>query len=140
MKGSYLLLIQLNDDVIINYGVKNKSYFNKGFYVYVGSALNSVENRIERHLRDNKKTYWHIDYLLNFSDIINAYYRENNYREECIIAKSLNKIFLPINEFGSSDCKCKSHLFYGSKEKILEFIKKNNFNKYQTKDLNLNVY
>ena len=140
MKGSYLLLIKLSDNVIINYSVKNKKHFNKGFYVYVGSALNGLENRIERHLRDNKKTYWHIDYLLNFCEIINAYYRENKFREECNIAKSLNKKFLPINEFGSSDCKCKSHLFYGSKEKILEFIETNNFNKYQTKDLNLNVH
>jgi endonuclease-3 len=140
MKGSYLLFIKLVDNEIIKYGVKNKNYFNKGFYIYVGSALNNLENRIERHLRDNKKTYWHIDYLLNFCEIIKVYYRENNYREECNIANSLNKNFLPINEFGSSDCKCKSHLFYGSKEKILDFIEKNNFKKYQTKDLNLNVY
>ncbi len=116
MKGSYILFIKLDEDKLIEYGIRKKNYFKKGLYIYVGSALNSLENRIERHLGNKKKIHWHIDYLLNFGQIINIFYRENNNREECNIANLLKKRFLPIFNFGSSDCKCKTHLFYDSKK------------------------
>jgi endonuclease-3 len=130
MKGSYILFIKLDEDRLIEYGVKKKNYFKKGFYIYVGFAINSLENRIERHLRNNKKIHWHIDYLLNYGQMISIFYRESNNREECDIANLLKKRFLPISDFGSSDCKCKTHLFYGSKKKLLEFIIQNNMNEY----------
>jgi endonuclease-3 len=130
MKGSYILFIKLDEDKLIEYGIRKKNYFKKGLYIYVGSALNSLENRIERHLGNKKKIHWHIDYLLNYGQIINIFYRENNNREECDIANLLKKKFLPIVNFGSSDCKCKTHLFYGSKKNLLEFIIKNNMNEY----------
>lgn len=130
MKGSYILFIKLDEDKLIEYGIRKKNYFKKGLYIYVGSALNSLENRIERYLGNKKKIHWHIDYLLNYGQIINIFYRENNNREECDIANLLKKKFLPIVNFGSSDCKCKTHLFYGSKKNLLEFIIKNNMNEY----------
>jgi len=83
MKGSYLLLIKLNDDKFIKYGIKKNYYFKKGFYIYVGSALNNLEKRIERHLRINKKKHWHIDYFLNYGNITNIFYKESNHKEEC---------------------------------------------------------
>ena len=30
----------------------------------VQNAMNSLESRVKRHLSDNKKKHWHIDYLL----------------------------------------------------------------------------
>ena len=130
MNGSYLLLIKLNDDRYIKYGIRKNYFFKKGFYIYVGSALNNLEKRMERHLRINKKNYWHIDFLLNFGKITNIFYRESVFKEECFIANLLKEIFLPISDFGSSDCKCKTHLFYGSKNKLFKFIIKNNMNEY----------
>ncbi len=47
MKGSYLLLIKLNDDRYIKYGIRKNCFFKKGFYIYVGSALNNLEKRME---------------------------------------------------------------------------------------------
>lgn len=131
MKGSYILLIKLSNDRIIKYGIKKKKFFKKGFYIYVGSALNNLEARIERHIRsNNKKIFWHIDYLLIYCQILKIFYRENIYREECDIANLLKKRFIPISDIGSSDCKCKTHLFYGSKNKFLEFIIENNMKEY----------
>ncbi len=130
MKGSYLLFIKLDNDMTIKYGINKKNFFKKGYYVYVGSALNSIENRIARHLRSNKNKHWHIDYLLNYGKILNIFYKEKNYKEECRIAGLLKNKFLSIDDFGSSDCKCKSHLFYGSKEKFLDFAFKNNIKEY----------
>ena len=122
MKGSYLLLLELENDKTIPIGKLGEITFNKGFYIYVGSALNGLEQRIKRHLRENKKIHWHIDYLLQYAKIINVFYKENNIREECHIAKKLDKKLLPTPSFGCSDCICKSHLFYGTNEEIKKSI------------------
>jgi Uri superfamily endonuclease len=133
MKGSYLLLIKLEKNKLISYGLKNEYYFKKGYYTYIGSGLNSLEKRIERHLNKNKKIFWHIDYLLKYSNIVKIYYIEKNKKIECEIAELLQKKFSQINKFGSSDCSCKSHLFYVSKNKFQDFIKKTNFLEYKQK-------
>ena len=64
MKGSYCLIINVEKDTKIKIGKKlGIINFKKGCYVYVGSAMNSLESRVKRHLSDNKKKHWHIDYL-----------------------------------------------------------------------------
>ncbi len=133
MKGSYILLIKLNDNKIIKYGSNKKKYFKKGFYAYIGSALNSIEKRIERHLRDKKNKHWHIDYLLNYTEIAGVFYKENNFKEECKIANSLKINFSQIDGFGSTDCNCKGHIFYGKRKNFIEFMSKNNMKKYKQK-------
>jgi Uri superfamily endonuclease len=57
LKGTYCLIIQLRDDTIIEVGKKGSINFKKGYYVYVGSALNSLETRLKRHLSSKKKTF-----------------------------------------------------------------------------------
>jgi len=121
MKGSYVLLIELGKDSTIKIGKLGDITFKKGFYAYVGSALNGLEQRIERHKRSDKKMHWHIDHLLKYAKIKDAFYRESNKKEECQIANKFGKLE-NISGFGCSDCKCKSHLFYGSKQDILKII------------------
>ena len=118
MKGSYILVIELKENKRIQVGKLGNISFKKGFYVYVGSALNSLEQRISRHLRSNKKMHWHIDHLLQYANVINVFYKESNKREECNIAKKLDKKLSSIPGFGCSDCNCKTHLFYGSEKDI----------------------
>lgn len=130
MKGSYILLIKLEQNISIDIGKLGKLDFFKGFYVYVGSALNGLESRINRHLRKNKNIYWHIDYLLNYVKIFDIYYFETSVKDECIIANNFEKKLHNVNDFGSSDCKCKSHLFYGNFKDIITIIKKLKLNKY----------
>jgi len=104
--------------------------FDHGIYVYVGSAQNSLEKRIARHFRKKKKKFWHIDYLLENENvkIITVFYKIAPRREECRIAKKINSIGSPIKGFGSSDCKCKSHLFkLNNYEELKKFIKENGF-------------
>jgi len=124
MKGSYVLLIELKKDDYIQFGKKHKAFFKKGFYIYVGSALNGLEQRIQRHLRSNKKSYWHIDYLLQYSQIIKVFYKKSKDRDECKIAYIFAKKLKTIQNFSCSDCKCKGHLFYGSKKELDDVIKK----------------
>jgi len=122
MKGAYLLIITLPKDASVIVGKQGLLHFKKGCYSYVGSALNGLDQRIQRHLRTDKKTHWHIDYLLPFTEIVEIFYKENNRREECRIAQSLEKNFAGISGFGCSDCSCKSHLFYGSFDTIMQVV------------------
>ena len=61
--------------------------FKKGIYVYVGSAMNSLESRLNRHLSDSKKLHWHLDYLLkdDNSKIIDIIYNIDK-KVECDIS------------------------------------------------------
>jgi len=95
-------------------------YFNESkieltpfFYFYVGWALQGLEARIERHLKRNKRNFWHIDYLLDYSEILGIIYLIISSGDaECRIASNLEKSFKSVKNFGSSDCTCKSHLFF----------------------------
>ncbi|HEC72621.1 MAG TPA: GIY-YIG nuclease family protein [Thermoplasmatales archaeon] len=123
MNGCYILVIKLNKDTFIEIGKLGEIFFKKNFYAYVGSAMNGLERRINRHLRKNKKTYWHVDYLLNCGKIKHVFYKESHKREECDIAGKLMRKLPMIPGFGCSDCSCRSHLFYGNKETIFSNIK-----------------
>ncbi len=114
MKGVYCLFIEVLKPIKISVGKLGRIKFEKGNYVYIGSAQNNLEKRIERHLRKNKKKFWHIDYLL---DNRNVKIKEVSYKlteskeEECKIARLISQYAKSIKNFGSSDCKCKSHLY-----------------------------
>ncbi len=113
MKGTYCLLIEVPKDLDIKIGRLGKLRFDKGRYVYVGSAMNSLEKRIERHFTKDKKKFWHIDYLLSNKNIKikKVYLNLSKEKLECAIAKKINKNNVQIKNFGCSDCKCTSHLF-----------------------------
>ncbi len=55
MKGTYILSIKLNKSQYIPIGKLGPLYFAKGFYTYVGSVLNGIEVRVNRHFSRNKK-------------------------------------------------------------------------------------
>lgn len=110
--GVYLLLIELLDAREIEVGRLGRIEFKIGYYVYVGSGRRGLKKRIERHLRKGKRIHWHIDYLLKFSRVIEAIPIETEKSLECKLAGELGKKLQPIRGFGSSDCKCPSHLFY----------------------------
>ena len=111
MKGCYCLTIHVNDSKTIRIGKLGKIEFNKGYYVYVGSAMNSLESRLNRHLSDNKKLHWHVDYLLKKAEITDIIYNEKR-KVECELSNYISKRTYGIKNFGCSDCDCESHLYY----------------------------
>ena len=113
MKGSYFLVININKGSTLKIGALGTIDFPKGSYVYVGSAMNNLEKRIQRHLSEKKKKHWHIDYLLDSknAEIEKAFKKESPQKEECKVAHFFSERFPSIKNFGSSDCNCKSHLF-----------------------------
>jgi Uri superfamily endonuclease len=92
----------------------NMHRFKKGYYVYIGSAMNSLVPRLNRHLSDEKKMHWHIDYLLKSPDchIRDILFNISEERIECDLAESISKDGEEIPGFGCSDCSCSSHLIY----------------------------
>ena len=111
-KGSYILLISLPAAREITIGSLGTIHFEPGGYAYVGSARGGLKGRVGYHLKKNKKPRWHIDYLLEFAVIENVLTIETDERLECAIASMLNNYFETISRFGSSDCKCRGHLFF----------------------------
>ena len=133
MKGTYILLIKLPNRCKIRIGHLGVLDFNEGYYAYIGSALNSLEGRIKRHLRNEKKLFWHIDYLLKIANINDIYYKCGRKKEECELAGKLGEKFNCINGFGASDCKCTSHLYYNDDlSGIIDLIVGLNLVKYNT--------
>lgn len=111
--GTYLLIIHNDNSQKIEIGNLGKVEFKRGYYVYVGSALNNLSKRIERHKRKIKNLHWHIDYLLNKTKIFKSVEIRSPDKLECEVANSLIKISDGfVKNFGSSDCNCQSHLFY----------------------------
>ncbi|MFA5406577.1 MAG: GIY-YIG nuclease family protein [Candidatus Nanoarchaeia archaeon] len=106
-------MIKLDKEVCISVGSLGLINFSKGSYAYVGSAQNGIKQRVNRHLSNNKRLHWHIDYLLNDDNtsVTKVFYKESGKEEECQIAKSLLLTEKPVIKFGCSDCKCNSHLF-----------------------------
>ena len=116
MKGSYILLIKLPTEQTIRIGGLNVVQFSRGYYAYVGSAMGGFKSRLNRHLKGNKRLHWHIDYLLQKASISGIILGETNDRAECAVAQALSRHFDSIPGFGSSDCKCRSHLFFAADE------------------------
>jgi len=123
--GSYILLIELPEEQPITVGSLKTIYFPGGYYAYVGSALGGFMSRLNRHLRIDKKPHWHIDYLLQKATIKDIIICETEDRAECTIAQALGHQFDSIPGFGSSDCRCHSHLFFaheGMKPKVMAIL------------------
>ena len=120
--GSYLLVVWLDKSKKIMVGKLGKLLFNEGWYVYIGSALRGVDQRVQRHLRKTKKLHWHIDYFLLHADIIDVFYFESKERTECMIADVFSASCESVLGFGCCDCDCKSHLFFCKEHKPSKII------------------
>ncbi|MDP6607348.1 MAG: GIY-YIG nuclease family protein [Dehalococcoidia bacterium] len=115
--GAYVLLFGLAQDEEIEVGRLGTVRFQRGHYGYVGSAMGSggLDARIARHLRAEKNCHWHIDHLLARASVSGALELETVTRIECALSDALDRgkaSTTPVRGFGSSDCRCRSHLRY----------------------------
>lgn len=130
LKGCYALLMKLKDKAEIQVGALGPLHFSEGCYIYIGSAENGIESRVRSHLRGEKKSHWHIDYFLKKAEVSAIYLLEAEERLECSLATKFADRFEVISKFGSSDCNCKGHLFYGDRDELLDTILNNNMKEY----------
>lgn len=127
---TYALIIFNAKNKKIYIGNSGISNFVRGFYVYIGSAKKNITSRIKRHLSNNKKKFWHIDYFLGTVGVQIQEIWTSPEEKECQTAQLFLEIGFPfIKRFGSSDCRCLSHLFFAGKKHtdIKNLLKKNGF-------------
>ncbi len=119
-RGSYLIVLKLDQKADIEIGKMGTLKFPRGYYLYVGSALMNLSRRIERHRRILKNKFWHVDYLREKAEFCTAIPIRSSKDLECEIARCLKAIAgWQIPGFGCSDCSCSSHL-YGMIENPLQ--------------------
>lgn len=110
----YTVHLHLSEDKEITIGKLGTYHFQRGLYIYVGSAKRAILHRLNRHKKIEKPKRWHIDYLRPYCEITKIItYVEGD--GECSLAEKLRKEVngtLPIKRFGASDCHCYSHLIY----------------------------
>jgi Uri superfamily endonuclease len=109
---SYQLHIRVHKNIRIVAGALGQCNFSAGHYIYTGSAKRNMDTRIKRHLSDEKKLRWHIDYLLIHPDV-EVTSVDTFEKEECLLNQQVDGE-IPAPGFGASDCRrhCGAHLKY----------------------------
>jgi Uri superfamily endonuclease len=113
--GVYQLVLFLPEDITLRVGALGVFHFPAGRYVYTGSALGGLRARLARHLRTQKRLRWHIDYLLPHAVVEDIRLFLTKERRECAINRqtlTLPHARVIARGFGSSDCRCPTHLVY----------------------------
>jgi Uri superfamily endonuclease len=114
--GTYALELSLATGQRLQVGALGSRYFPGGRYVYVGSAWGpgGLRARLRRHLREEKRCHWHVDYLRAVSRPVGVWLAPSR-RLECAWAQALRTtpgVRVTASGFGASDCGCSTHLFY----------------------------
>jgi len=111
--GTYAQVILSEERLILPVGKIGTCNFLPDYYIYAGSALGGLNGRLGRHLRAEKRLYWHIDYLLQHARIIETWHCLGEQKMECAwnrIIAQLSDAVPCISGVGSSDCRCRTHL------------------------------
>lgn len=116
-KGIYTIILRLDSEIVITIGSLGRLHFAQGYLAYTGSARGPGGlKRVERHLQvlngSNPARRWHIDYLLPHTSLEKVISTQTDLDFECKIAKRIDEMLPHIPRFGSTDCKCPSHLHY----------------------------
>jgi|SRR5665648_39972 len=133
-EATYILVINISEDLKIRVGRLGGVSFKKGDYIYIGSTRGCLETRLQRHLRKEKRIFWHIDYLLENQKVKILQIWTIDKKVECQTAEVFYQD--PITEiikkgFASSDCKCLTHLFFiKDKKKTEKTLKEIGFSVY----------
>jgi len=108
--GAYALLIALDSPLEVTAG-RRRATLPQGVYVYCGSAKGAggLRARLARHMRRDKPSHWHVDQVTAAGRTVGAWVFPG--ASECEVNDALAALPIPIEGFGSSDCKrCRSHL------------------------------
>ncbi len=112
VKGVYAVYFKLEKEKTVECGGLGQISFSPGTYIYVGSAMNSLESRIHRHFHSQENKHWHIDYFSEEAEPESVFFVfTEDSSLECTLAEYFSSEFEEVESFGSSDCGCNSHLF-----------------------------
>jgi sugar fermentation stimulation protein A len=112
----YVAVYRMGRPAWIEVGRLGRFRFERGWWLYVGSAQRAMDARLARHARPDKPMRWHVDYLSVRATMVGAIVIDAGKDRECRLAGELaGRYEAPIAGFGSSDCSCRSHLFHAPK-------------------------
>ena len=123
--GAYVLLVHLPRPVKVHYGRSGDLELGPGDYLYCGSAQAGLLPRLARHMRPDKRKHWHVDSLTCEGQVPGALTFEGSKDTECILAEIISQVpgVHPVGRgFGSSDCRCPTHLFRVSGDVPLSLV------------------
>jgi Uri superfamily endonuclease len=116
--GSYVFWLRLPQPQDLVVGRLGSFTFPAGDYLYMGSARGAggLRARLERHLRGDGKSHWHIDHLRTAAQA-RGFGFETSSIKECTWSQRLVPLpeaCIPVPGFGASDCRsgCSAHLVY----------------------------
>lgn len=113
-RGIYVLVVRVFNDAVVRVGRLGNIQLKAGYYLYVGSGQINVEKRVSRYFSKIKNPRWHIDYILvnGIALAEKAIILNLSKRYECKISRFIESMGgEAINDFGSSDCNCRSHFY-----------------------------
>lgn len=111
--GAYRLWLRLPEAVRVPIGALGERELPAGLYAYSGSARRGIRGRVRRYLRPTGVLKWHIDHLLPHAQVVDLEALPGGGPGECALHAELLAIpgsAEPVRGFGSSDCRCGSHL------------------------------
>ena len=130
LPGTYALIFSAYIEGLLKIGKLGTLQLKPGFYIYVGSAFGpgGLKARIAHHCRKAVRPHWHIDYLGHSLYLTEIWYTYDPVHREHQWAQTLSATrgaTVPLAGFGSSDCRCKAHLFFrNSRPSIKTFRRK----------------
>lgn len=113
LPGTYMLILRAPRSASVRVGSGGDVSVEPGWYLYVGSAMGGLWQRVRRHLASEKRLRWHIDYLLQVTQVEEVWFRLGGPRTECDWARALARVeqFSPFGAMGASDCACRTHVY-----------------------------
>jgi Uri superfamily endonuclease len=117
LPGTYTLILFSSDEKPVKIGKLGTLLLQPGFYVYIGSAFGpgGLKARTRHHLKKSNRPHWHIDYLAPALKLHEIWYTHDPIRREhqwAEIHAGTRVASMPLPGFGSSDCSCRSHLYF----------------------------
>ena len=115
--GTYALILASTDSRCLSIGQLGSLALRRGWYVYVGSAFGpgGVRARLAHHWKLAARPHWHVDHLRLHAALKRVWYTHDPGRREHEWANVLLQLpgaEVPLSGFGSSDCRCPSHLVH----------------------------
>lgn len=115
--GTYVLILELELLCRLSVGKLGVFIFPAGWYAYTGSALGpgGLPARIQHHLRIATRPHWHMDYLRSRGCMREIWYGRGPHYDEHQWAAFLCSMpggVAVVPGFGSSDCRCETHLVH----------------------------
>jgi len=119
LPGTYALVFKTQRNKRLVIGKLGTLNLQPGYYVYVGSAFGpgGLKARIGHHRKTFSRRHWHIDYLSEYLSPAEVWYtydathREDHWSQ---VLAGVRGASIPLPGFGSSDCRCISHLYFFS--------------------------